>query len=100
SDLIVPVGLWLLLCLGIAFYLKGASFFIILTYASLTSLWILIKAKDKRPPIGYLIALCIPSIWILAPFIQMFPVALGLKLVISSTVLSVLLFGLLLLVIG
>lgn len=97
---IVPVGLWLLLCLGIAFYLKGASFFIILTYASLTSLWILIKAKDKRPPIGYLIALCIPSIWILAPFIQMFPVALGLKLVISSTVLSVLLFGLLLPVIG
>src|SRR5690606_41327209 len=58
------------------------------------------KAKDKRPPIGYLIALCIPSIWILAPFIQMFPVALGLKLVISSTVLSVLLFGLLLPVIG
>src|SRR5699024_11523015 len=36
----------------------------------------------------------------LAPLIQMFPVGLGLKLVISSTVLSVLLFGLLLPVLG
>lgn len=97
---IVPIGLWLLLCLGIAFYLKGASFFIILIYASLASLWMLIKAKDKRPPVGYLVALCIPSIWIIAPLIQMFPVGLGLKLVISSTVLSVLLFGLLLPVLG
>src|SRR5690606_41233121 len=87
-------------CLCISFYLKGASFFIILIYASLASLWMLIKAKDKRPPVGYLVALCIPSIWIIAPLIQMFPVGLGLKLVISSTVLSVLLFGLLLPVIG
>lgn len=97
---IVPIGLWLLLCLGIAFYLKGASFFIIPVYATLGSLWMLIKSGEKRPPIGYLIALCIPALWILAPLIQMFPVGLGMKLLGSSTVISVLLFGLLLPVIG
>lgn len=97
---IVPIGLWLLLCLGVAFYLRGASFFIIPVYATLCSLWMLIKSNKKRPAIGYLVALCIPALWILAPLIQMFPVGLGLKLIGSSTVLSVLLFGLLLPVLG
>jgi len=97
---IVPVGFWLLLCLAIAFYLRGASYFIIPVFATLGCLWMLIKSGEKKPPIGYLIALCIPALWIFAPLIQMFPVGLGLKLLVGSTLLSVLLFGLLLPVLG
>lgn len=97
---IVPIGFWLLICLGVAFYLRGASFFIIPVYATLCSLWMLVKSNKKRPIIGYLVALCIPALWIFAPLIQMFPVGLGLKLIGSSTILSVLLFGLLLPVFG
>lgn len=97
---IVPIGLWLLLCLGCAFYLKGASFLIIPVYGALFSLWILIQGKSKKPALLYLITLCLPALWIIAPFIQMFPIGLGLKLLVSSTVLSVLLFGLLLPVVG
>lgn len=98
--IIIPIGIWLLICLGVAFYLKGASFFIIPVYATLAALWMFVKANQKKPAIGYLIALCIPALWILAPLIQMFPIGLGLKLIVSSTVLSVLLFGLLLPVVG
>lgn len=97
---IVPIGVWLLLCLGIAFYLKGASFLIIPVYGALFALWMLVKSNSKKPALIYLIALCIPALWTLAPFIQMFPVGLGLKFMISSTILSVLLFGLLLPVLG
>jgi len=42
----------------------------------------------------------LPVIFILAPFIQQFPIALGLKIIVASSVLIVLLFGLLLPVLG
>ena len=98
--LITPLLFWLVICSGIAIYLKGASFFIIPVFAALGALFILINQKKKSPSLLFLIILCIPALWIFAPLIQMFPVGLGLKILIASCVLSVLLFGLLLPVFG
>ncbi|MCM5661997.1 M20/M25/M40 family metallo-hydrolase [Galbibacter mesophilus] len=97
SLLIAPLFFWLLICTAIATYLEGASFFIIPVFGALASLFLLINQKGKkRTPLLFLLFLCVPALWILAPLIQMFPVGLGLKILIASCLLSVLLFGLLL----
>ncbi|QLE00766.1 M20/M25/M40 family metallo-hydrolase [Galbibacter sp. BG1] len=99
--LVAPIFFWMLICTAIAFYLKGASFFIIPVFGALASLYILISLKtNKKTPLLFLIFLSVPALWILTPLIQMFPVGLGLKILIASCVLSVLLFGLLLPVFG
>ncbi|MBC9797963.1 M28 family peptidase [Sinomicrobium weinanense] len=96
--LIFPVFLWIVICGLLGVYLKGASFFIIPVYAALLSLLILIR--QERPNLLLQAILTVPAIWIFAPFIQMFPIGLGLKMMIASTLFTVLLFGLLLPVFG
>jgi len=96
--LVAPILIWLLINLGISQELQGASFFIIPLFFILGLLFILLR-KDK-PNILASTLLCLPAIFILAPFIQQFPIALGLKIIIASSVLIVLLFGLLLPVLG
>lgn len=92
--LIAPLFLWLVICGLLAIYLKGGSFFIIPVYALLASLWILIEQKSPNPLI--FIVLSLPAIWLFTPLIKMFPVGLGLKMMITSTVLTSLTFFLLL----
>ncbi|MEL4306754.1 M20/M25/M40 family metallo-hydrolase [Joostella sp. CR20] len=98
--MIAPICIWLIICVGIAFYLQGASFFIIPVYGALGALGIYIFQKKQTRPLLVFIILCIPALWILAPLIQMLPVGLGLKMLIAPCLISVLLFGLLLPVIG
>ena len=98
SLLVAPLTLWLIICTAIALKLEGASFFIIPVYFSLAAFFVLLKQKQ---PNSFLLAiLCIPTLFILAPFVKMFPVGLGLKMLVASAVLVVLIFGLCLPVFG
>ena len=98
SMMIAPICIWLVISTLAAMYLKGASYFIFIAIFGLVSLFVLIR--QKRPNPYLMVLLSLPSIFILAQFIAMFPVALGLKILFVSSVLSVLLFGILLSVIG
>jgi len=90
--------LWLIICTYLAFELKGASFFIIPVYFTLVSLFILVR--QKKPNIILMALLLFPTLLILVPFIKMFPVALGLKMIIATTLLVSLIFSLCISVFG
>lgn len=92
--LIAPLILWLIICGLLAVYLKGGSFFIIPVYALLASLWIATEQKSPSP--FPFVVLALPAIWLFTPLIKMFPVGLGLKMMVTSTVLTSLTFFLLL----
>ena len=92
--LIAPLFLWLILCALVAVYLKGAIFFVIPVFALLASL--LILTHQKLPSPYLLLVLALPAIWIYSPLIKMFPVGLGLKMMITATLLTSLAFFLLL----
>lgn len=95
---IAPLFLWLLLNLGIALYLPGAGFFMIPLLFSLVVLGFFISTQKTNTVVNLLLS--IPALLLIAPFIFMFPVGLGLKLLVGSSLLSVLLFGLLIPVLG
>ncbi|MGB5818470.1 MAG: M28 family peptidase [Saonia sp.] len=96
--LVAPTLLWLIICGAVSTYLQGASFFIIPVYALLASLLIVIHQKE--PNIYLLVFLAFPALWIYAPFVKMFPVGLGLKMMVASTVFVTLTFLLLLPIFG
>ncbi len=96
--LVAPLLLWLALCGALAAYLPGASFFIIPVFGFLAAFLIVLYQKEPEPLV--LVALSVPALWILAPLVQMFPVGLGLKMLVTSTLLTTLLFFLLLPVFG
>lgn len=98
SLAVPPLLLWLIICGVIAFKLEGASFFIIPVYFGLISLFILIK--QKRPDILLMTVLLFPLLLIMSPFIKMFPVGLGLKTIIATTLLVSLMFSLCITVFG
>lgn len=84
--LIAPLVFLLALCTLAAIYLKGASFFIIPVFATLAILYML-SVKENSLLI-FISLLAVPSIWIFAPLIQAFPVGLGFKMAVGSTVFS------------
>ncbi len=96
--LIGPLLIWLIICTLSALYLKGASYFIVTVFFGLISLFILIR--QKRPNAFLMVLIVLPAIFLIAPFIASFPVALGLKILFVASILTVLLFGLLLPVFG
>ncbi|MEJ1223092.1 M28 family peptidase [Sediminicola sp. 1XM1-17] len=96
--LVAPIVLWLIICGAVANFLPGAGFFIVPLVALLASLPILINQKAPNPYL--MVFLALPALWIYAPFIKMFPVGLGLKMMITSTVLTSLTFFLLLPIFG
>lgn len=96
--LVAPIIIWLILCGAITVYLPGANFFIIPVFALLASFMVAIN-QDK-PNALLLVFLALPALWIFTPFIKMFPVGLGLKMMVASTVLSTLVFMLLLPIFG
>ena len=96
--LVAPIIIWLILCGVITAYLPGANFFIIPVFALLASFMVAIN-QDK-PNALLLVFLALPALWIFTPFIKMFPVGLGLKMMVASTVLSTLVFMLLLPIFG
>ncbi len=99
ADLLIgPIFIWLLVCGLVAYYLPGASYFIIPGIALLASLMIVMKQEKRDPYILFFLTL--PAIWIFSPLIKAFPVGLGLKLIITNTILTTFLFLMLLPVIN
>lgn len=91
--IIAPLFFWLMINAVIVFYLKGAAFFILPVIILLIIQSILIFSKNKVQPILLFTFLSIPVLIIFSPFIKMFPVGLGLKMLIISVIFTVLLFG-------
>jgi hypothetical protein len=99
QDLLAaPLLLWLVVCGLLAAYLPGGGFFLIPVIAAILS-WMILIAQDKPNPY-LLVLLCVPALWILTPFIKMLPVGLGLKMLLASSLLCVLVFFLVLPVVG
>lgn len=94
DALVAPALLWLLLCGALSYYLPGAAFFILPGYALLACLLILVLEPRPNP---YLFSMLgVPALWLFAPFVKMFPVGLGLKMLVAASLMSSLLFLLLL----
>lgn len=98
SHLVAPICFWLIINIALALYLKGAAFFIIPVYFALLALFICIR--QKKPSLVAMTLVCAPAIIMFAPFIEMFPVGLGLKMLITASAFTALLFGLILPVVG
>lgn len=92
SLLIAPITIWILLCIVIAVALKGASFFIVPVFFALLALFVLIK--QRKPSLILTAILCFPLLLIMSPFLKMFPVGLGLKILFVCCLLVALMFGL------
>ncbi|MDP2525886.1 M28 family peptidase [Maribacter dokdonensis] len=92
--LVAPFVIWIIICGLVAVYLKGAAFFIVPLYSFLVAFYVHINQKNPDPFL--LLFLGIPALFIFAPFVQMFPVGLGLKMMVASTLFTTLIFFLLL----
>lgn len=88
--LVAPIFIWLIICGLVSFYLKGASFFIVPVFGLLVAF--LICINQEKPNTLLLLFLALPGIFIHTPFIKMFPVGLGLKMMIAATLVVTLLF--------
>ncbi len=98
SLMTASIMIWLIIAACTAVYLKGASYFIILVFFGLIALYIMIR--QRMPNAILMVLLTFPALYIIAPFIEAFPIALGLKIIAVAAILTVLLFGLLVPVIG
>lgn len=92
SLFVPPLLAWLIICGILAFKLEGASFLIIPLYFGLLSLFLMVRFK--KVDLLIMTLLFIPALLILSPFVKMFPVGLGLKMLISTTLLVSLIFAL------
>lgn len=95
---VAPLFLWLLLNLGVAIYLPGAGFLIIPVFFSLLMFGIYIITQRSSATVNTLLSL--PALFILAPFVYMLPIGLGLKILAASSALTLLVFTLLLPIYG
>ncbi|WP_291103674.1 MULTISPECIES: M28 family peptidase [unclassified Flavobacterium] len=98
NHYIAPLFIWIIINLAIALKLKGAGFLIIPVFAGLIMLASFILTQKSNWKLN--LFLSIPTLLIIAPFIQMFPIGLGLKVLFGSALLTALAFGLLLPVFG
>ena len=98
EKMVAPLFIWIVLNGIIAFKLKGAGFLIIPVIAGLLMLGNYVRTGKSNAVLNTVLA--IPALVILAPFIKMFPVGLGLKILFGSSILAVLCFTLLLPVLG
>lgn len=90
ENFVFPLLVWLLLCALIAFFLPGAAYFIIPFYFGLLQLWVMIR--QKRPNLFLMFLLSLPALIILLPFVVTFTVALGLKILFVTALLTAFLF--------
>ncbi|WP_373057654.1 M28 family peptidase [Zunongwangia sp. H14] len=93
SFFVAPMCFWLFICCLTSFYLKGAAYFLIPFFFSLIQLFVMMR--QSRPNLLLMALLSLPAVFILQPFVDAFPVALGLKILFVSAILTVLLFALL-----
>ena len=98
NHYVVPLFFWILINGLLAFFLKGAGFLIIPAFAGLLMLASFVLTQKSKWILN--LFLSIPTLLLIAPFIQMFPIGLGLKVLFGSAILTVFTFGLLLPVFG
>lgn len=89
---IAPLTIWVLIGSILAVAFKGASYFIIPVLCLEISCGLMIWKRHL--PRLILLALTIPSIFILCPLVMLVPVALGIKLSYAALILLVLIIGL------
>ncbi|CAL2102476.1 Peptidase_M28 domain-containing protein [Tenacibaculum sp. 190130A14a] len=92
TDLfIAPILLGLLINTLVYQYLQGAGFLIIPIYSSLLILSILIFMDIKKANKSLLFAIIgIPTVYIFSPMVELFPIALGLKILFVASILTIL----------
>ena len=93
NKFLAPIFVWIIINAGIVFFLPGAGFFIIPVYFALLQLAYYVITQKTNSTLN--LVLSIPTFIILVPFITMFPVGLGLKILFGSAILTALVFGLL-----
>ena len=98
NHYVAPLLLWIVINLFLANSLAGAGFLIIPVYFGILLFGIFVITQHYS--LGLNLLFGIPALAIVAPFILMFPIGLGLKILYGSAVLTVLLFGLLLPIFG
>ncbi|TRX02091.1 M28 family peptidase [Flavobacterium gawalongense] len=98
NHYVVPLFLWIVINGILAFVLRGAGFLIIPVYFGLFIFGVFIVTQRSNKTLNLVCS--IPALIIIAPFIQMFPIGLGLKVLFGSAILTVLTFSLLLPVFG
>jgi hypothetical protein len=98
NHFIAPLFIWILINGLISILLKGAGFLIIPAFVGLLMLASFVLTQKSKWILN--LVLSIPTLLIIAPFIQMFPIGLGLKVLFGSAILTVFTFGLLLPVFG
>lgn len=98
SQMIAPLIVWLLINIAIFIKLQGAGFLIIPVLSSSLMLVYYVFTQKSNRLLNIMLAL--PTLVIIAPFIQMFPIGLGLKILFGSSILTVLAFTLLLPIFG
>jgi hypothetical protein len=94
NHFVAPLLLWIVINGFLANSLTGAGFLIIPVYFGILLFGIFVFTQHYS--LGINLIFSIPALAIIAPFIVMFPIGLGLKILFGSAVLTVLLFGLLL----
>ncbi|WP_290842460.1 M28 family peptidase [Flavobacterium sp.] len=91
---VAPLLVWLLINLGLMAFLPGAGFFIIPVFFALLMFAFYVATQRSSELLNALFA--IPAFFVYVPFIAMFPIGLGLKILFGSAILTILVFGLLL----
>ena len=98
NHFVAPLLLWIIINAFLANSLTGAGFLIIPVYFGIVLFGIFVFTQHYS--LGMNLIFSIPALAIVAPFIVMFPIGLGLKILYGSAILTVLLFGLLLPIFG
>lgn len=98
NHYVAPLFIWIIINGILAFVLQGAGFLIIPVYFGLFLFASFIITQKSHKILNLIFS--IPALIIIAPFIQMFPIGLGLKVLFGSAILTVLTFGLLLPIFG
>lgn len=98
NHYVMVLLVWMVINSFITNSLTGAGFFIIPVYFGLIAFGAFVLTQRSNWVLNLICG--IPAVLLLAPFIQMFPVGLGLKILFGSAILTVLTFGLLLPVFG
>ncbi len=98
NHYVAPLLFWIVINGLLAFFLKGAGFLIIPAYAGLLMLASFVLTQKSKCILN--LFLSIPSLLLIVPLIQMFPIGLGLKVLFGSAILTVFTFGLLLPIFG
>jgi hypothetical protein len=98
NHYVIPLIFWIVLNGFLANSLPGAGFLIIPVYFGLLAFAVFIFIQKSNWIVNFICA--IPALLIIAPFIEMFPIGLGLKVLFGSAILTVLTFVILLPLLG